>query len=90
MKLKLKILNYLFLQDEYYLNIKSTLGLIIITSIALLQNNNNEDPLVGELMKVIVEINKLELKTIKGQTLLHLCLNYDTNVDNIFTTGICW
>jgi len=69
---------------------KSTLGLIIITSIALLQNNNNEDPLVGDLMKVIVEINKLELKTNKGQTLLHLCLNYDTNVDNIFTTGICW
>ncbi|CAI6366920.1 unnamed protein product [Macrosiphum euphorbiae] len=76
-------------KNEYYSNMKSTLGLIIITSIALLQNNNNEDPLVGDLMKVIVEINKLELKTNKGQTLLHLCLNYDTNVDNIFTTGIC-
>ncbi|XP_026811034.1 protein fem-1 homolog B-like [Rhopalosiphum maidis] len=76
-------------KNEYYSNIKSTLGLIIITSIALLQNGNKDDPLVGDLMKVIVEINKLELKTNKGQTLLHLCLNYDTNVDNIFTTGIC-
>jgi len=69
---------------------KSTLGLIIITSIALLQNSNKDDPVVGDLMKVIVEINKLELKTDKGETLLHLCLNYDTNVDNIFTTGVCW
>ncbi|CAH1711998.1 protein fem-1 homolog B [Aphis gossypii] len=76
-------------KSEYYSNMKSTLGLIIITSIALLQNGNKDDPMVGDLMKVIVEINKLELKTDKGETLLHLCLNYDTNVDNIFTTGIC-
>lgn len=85
-----EIRNYLFLQDEYYAYIRSTLGLIIITSMALFQNDNNEDPLVGELMKVIVEINRLELKTNKGLTLLHLSLNYDTHIDNIFTTGICW
>ncbi|XP_022173057.1 protein fem-1 homolog B-like [Myzus persicae] len=76
-------------KDEYYAYIRSTLGLIIITSMALFQNDNNEDPLVGELMKVIVEINRLELKTNKGLTLLHLSLNYDTHIDNIFTTGIC-
>lgn len=67
----------------------STLGLIIITSIVL-EHGNSEDPLVGDIMKTIVEINKLKLRTKEDQTLLHLCLNYDTNVDNVFTTGICW
>jgi len=57
---------------------------------ALLQDGNKEHPLVGDLMKIIVEINKLELQNEEGQTLLHLCLNYDTNVDTVFTTGICW
>lgn len=41
-------------------------------------------------MQIIVELNKLKVRTKTEQTLLHLCLNYDTNVDNIFTTGICW
>lgn len=69
----------------------STLGLIMITSITLeLDDQLCHDPLLGDVMKTIVEINKLELRTKEDQTLLHLCLNYDTNVDNIFTTGICW
>lgn len=54
------------------------------------QDCNAENPLVGDIMKIIVELNRLELRTKDGQMLLHLCLNYDTNVDNIFTTGICW
>lgn len=74
---------------EYSKNILSTLGLIIITSITLAQNINLEDPLIGDVMKMIVEINHLNIKTKGNQTLLHLCLNYDTSVDNIFTTGIC-
>lgn len=69
----------------------STLGLIIITSITLeLDSCHYNDPLIGDVMKTIVEINKLELRTKGDQTLLHLCLSYDTNVDNVFTTGICW
>lgn len=75
---------------DYFGNILSTLGLIIITSIILVQNNNLEDPLKGEILKIIVEINRLKVRTSKGQSLLHLCLNYDTNVDNLFTNGICW
>lgn len=78
-----------FKQVEYYENIYSTLGLIIITSTLFAQNSNSEDPLVGDIMKIVVELNKLELKTKNGQMLLHLCLNYDSIVDNIFTTGIC-
>lgn len=68
----------------------STLGLIIITSLTLALDNNSEDSLIGDVMKIIVEINRLQLRTKENQTLLHLCLNYDTNVDNVFTTGICW
>lgn len=64
--------------------------MIIITSVVFAQGSNLEDPLVGDIMNIIVEINKLELRTKSGQMLLHLCLNYDTNVDNIFTIGICW
>lgn len=72
-------------------NILSTLGLIIITSLTLaLKDDTSEDPLIGDVMKIIVEINRLQLRTKENQTLLHLCLNYDTNVDNVFTTGICW
>jgi len=56
----------------------------------LAKDQNSEDPLTGDVIKTIVEINKLKLRTREEQTLLHLCLNYDTNVDNIFTTGICW
>lgn len=67
----------------------STLGLIIITSITLAKNVNFDDPLIGDVMKIIVEINRLNIKTKGNQTLLHLCLNYDTSVDNVFTTGIC-
>ncbi|XP_050524337.1 protein fem-1 homolog B [Daktulosphaira vitifoliae] len=77
------------IEIDYFGNILSTLGLIIITSIILVQNNNLEDPLKGEILKIIVEINKLKVRTSKGQSLLHLCLNYDTNVDNLFTNGIC-
>lgn len=54
------------------------------------KNQDPDDPLIGDIMNIIVEINKLKLRTKENQTLLHLCLNYDTNVDNIFTTGICW
>lgn len=75
---------------EYFSNIFSTLGLIIIASNALEHTDNSNDPHKGDLMKIIVEINRLDLRTNIGQTLLHLCLDYDTNVDNIFTTGICW
>ncbi|XP_050427498.1 protein fem-1 homolog B-like [Adelges cooleyi] len=76
-------------ETEYYANILSTLGLINVTSFVLAQNVGVEDPLKGEVLKIIVEINKLKVKTTKGETLLHLCLNYDTNVDNLFTNGIC-
>lgn len=69
----------------------STLGLILITSHVLSAKCHKEDPdVVGELMKIIVKINKLDFRTNKGQTLLHLSLNYDTKVDKMFTTGICW
>lgn len=74
---------------EYFSNIFSTLGLIIITSNALEHNDNINDPLKGDVMKLIVEINRLDLRTNYGQTLLHLCLDYDTNVDSVFTSGIC-
>lgn len=56
----------------------------------LAKDQSSEDPLTGDVIKAIVEINKLKIRTREEQTLLHLCLNYDTNVDNIFTTGICW
>lgn len=68
----------------------STLGLIIIISLTLEKECNLENPLRKDLMKIIVEINRMNLKSKEKRTLLHLCLNYRTNVDNIFTTGICW
>lgn len=74
---------------HYISNVFSTLGLIIIATHALEHTDNSTDPLKGDLMKTIVELNRLDIRTEIGQTFLHLCLDYDTYIDNIFTTGIC-
>lgn len=46
----------------------------------LLLHGTANDPLVVDVKKIIVEINRLNRKTSNNQTLLHLCFDNDTNV----------
>lgn len=73
---------------EYSGNLYSALGLIIVTSTVFENRSNSDDPLVTDIMKMIVELNQLELKTKDGQMLLHLCLNHQTKLDNITDSNL--
>lgn len=71
-------------------NMLSTLGLIVVTSLTFEINDTEGDPLVGDIIKIIVKIMKLNLRTSGNQTLLHLCLTHNTNNDNIFNSETNW
>ncbi|VVC26097.1 Hypothetical protein CINCED_3A000901 [Cinara cedri] len=75
-------------QDIIFGNMLATLGLITITSMTLEKECNLEHPFRKDIMCLIVELNRMNLRTKKNQTLLHLCLSH-INVDNAFTTKIC-
>lgn len=62
----------------------SAISLIVIISKIFDNRSNLEDPLIGDIMKIVVELIQFEHKTINGQTLLHLCVNHHTNINLIF------
>lgn len=66
----------------------STLGLIIIISETLEKQSNLEQPLRKDLINLIVELVKMDPRTNKGRSLLHMALNFSTCVDRIFTVGV--
>lgn len=40
-------------------------------------------------MKIIAELNELDVRTYSGQTLLHLCLDYTTNLRELLEAEFC-
>lgn len=74
---------------EYSSNIYSALYLTIATSTIFTNITNLEDPLIRDIMKMIKELNGLELKTKDNEMLLHLCLNHLTKKDTIYMTENC-
>lgn len=54
-----------------------------------MQNLTIEPEQLTKLHKVIIKINKMNLRLRDGQTLLHLAVNGVTPVDDFHTSDVC-
>lgn len=66
----------------------STLGLITIISETLEEQSNSQHPLKKELIDLIVVLVKMNPKTKKNRSLLHMAVNFSTCVDRMFTPEV--
>lgn len=73
-------------QDELESNLTTTLYLITILT-KLLGNCTKEE--IFGISRLVFSLNQLQLALRDGQTLLHLCCNSDTPVDDFHTNDVC-
>lgn len=74
------------MQEELDENILTVLYLLVISTKILKSKTKEEEKIVCQF---IYKLNQLNLKTAKGSTLLHLCVNGRTPVDDFHTTNVC-
>ncbi|CAG2111662.1 unnamed protein product, partial [Medioppia subpectinata] len=74
------------IQEELDDNIHTVLYLIVIVT-KILKTLSKEEELC--LFRLIYNINKLELRTKDGSSLLHLSVSADTPIDDFYTKNVC-
>ncbi|XP_014291823.1 protein fem-1 homolog B isoform X2 [Halyomorpha halys] len=73
-------------KEDIESNVITALYLIVIISKLLTAQTMDE---VFKIHQLVFRINELKLTARNGQSLLHLCVNADTPVDNFHTSNIC-
>ncbi|RZF44658.1 hypothetical protein LSTR_LSTR000610 [Laodelphax striatellus] len=74
------------LKEEMERNVISALYVLVISSKLNEKYCKDDD---YKLRKLIFKLNKLQVTSKIGQTLLHLCVNPDTPVDEFHTNDVC-
>ncbi|XP_054159146.1 protein fem-1 homolog B-like [Oppia nitens] len=74
------------IQEELDDNIHTALYLIVIITKIMKFLSNDEEFL---LCQMIYHLNKLNLKTKDGSSILHLSVNADTPIDDFYTKNVC-
>lgn len=79
-------MKYFELQERVESNVITALYILVILTKVMKLCDETEGYRVRQL---IFRLNKLRVTSRQGQTLLHLCLDSETPVDNFHTNDVC-
>lgn len=68
-------------------NVNTVLYVLVIISKLMKKNISSIDKF--EIHQLVYKLNKLHVTTREGQSLLHLCVNFRTPVDDFHTNNVC-
>ena len=74
------------LQEDMESNVTTVLYILVIIT-KLMESCSEKDEF--RVNRLVFRLNQLQLATRDGQTLLHLCVNADTPVDDFHTNDVC-